>query len=125
MFDPVFRITPAIAKSLMSIEASREAVAALPVDVAMLTSLRETARLRATHYSTQIEGNRLTEVEVKAVVLGAHVPGRERDVHETGFLAVHDPSRKNRSYRLGDAFEDLAEPRVGSPRVARRRPRRR
>ena len=82
MFGPVFRITPAIAKALMSIEASREAVAALPVDVAMLASLRETARLRATHYSTQIEGNRLTEVEVKAAVGGAHVPGRERDERE-------------------------------------------
>lgn len=82
MFAPVFRITPAVAKALMTIEASREAIAALPIDVAMLASLRETARLRTTHYSTQIEGNRLTEVEVRAVVGGAHVPGRERDERE-------------------------------------------
>lgn len=82
MFGPVFRITPAVARALMSIEGSREAIAAFPFDVAMLASLRETARLRTTHYSTQIEGNRLTEVEVKAAVGGAHVPGRERDERE-------------------------------------------
>lgn len=82
MFRPLFRITPATAKALMSIEASREAVSALSVDVAMLASLREAARLRATHYSTRIEGNRLTEVEVEAAVGGGLVPGRERDVLE-------------------------------------------
>jgi Fic family protein len=79
MFAPAFRISPAIAKALMSIEGSREAVAALPIDVVVLANLRETARLRTTHYSTQIEGNRLTEIEVKTVVGGGHVPGRARD----------------------------------------------
>ena len=44
----------------MSAEADRQAIIELPIDVEMLRSLRETARLLATHYSTQIEGNRLT-----------------------------------------------------------------
>lgn len=82
MFTPIFHITTDVAKALMSIEASREAIAALPIDVAVLASLRETARLRTTHYSTQIEGNRLTQIEVQAVVAGAHFPGRERDARE-------------------------------------------
>ena len=79
MFTPAFRITSAITRSLMEIEACRQAVLALPIDVALLKSLRETARIAATHYSTAIEGNRLTEPQVRAVLAGASYPGRERD----------------------------------------------
>ena len=45
----------------------------------MLANLRETARLFSTHYSTMIEGNRLTQEQV-AQVIGEdqHFPGRER-----------------------------------------------
>jgi Fic family protein len=82
MFDPVYRITPAIARSLMSIEAARTTIASLPIDGQMLASLRETARLAATHYSTQIEGNRLTQTEVQGALAGEHLPGRERDETE-------------------------------------------
>jgi Fic family protein len=79
MFAPVYTITPAIARALMSIEADRQAVSDLPIDVAALARLRETAKLVSTHYSTQIEGNRLTQREVKEVVAGARFPGKERD----------------------------------------------
>ena len=79
MFAPVYSITPAITKALMSIEADRQAVADLPIDVTVLASLRETARLVSTHYSTQIEGNRLTQAQVREVVAGARFPGKERD----------------------------------------------
>jgi Fic family protein len=83
MFAPTFEITPELTRTLMGIEASRQAIEGLPMDVPMLTALRETARLLATHYSTQIEGNRLTAVQVEAVVHGgAHPPGRERDAAE-------------------------------------------
>ncbi len=66
----------------MGIEADREATLSLPIDVEMLRSLRETARLAATHYSTQIEGNRLTHLQVQKTLAGARFPGRERDVKE-------------------------------------------
>ena len=82
MFEPRFQITPAITKALMSIEADRQAVIELPIDVEMLGSLRETARLVATHYSTQIEGNRLTQSQVQKTLSGARFPGRERDTME-------------------------------------------
>ncbi len=82
MFTPTFRITPAITRALMEIEACRQAVMALPIDVAMLRSLRETARIAAAHYSTMIEGNRLTEPQVREVLGGARFPGRERDEAE-------------------------------------------
>jgi len=82
VFVPNFRITGAIAKALMSIEADRQAIIELPIDVEMLRSLRETARLVATHYSTQIEGNRLTQIQVQETLTGARFPGRERDTTE-------------------------------------------
>jgi hypothetical protein len=49
----------------------------------VLASLRETARLFATHYSTMIEGNRLTQEQVgKVITHQEHFPGRERDEKE-------------------------------------------
>jgi Fic family protein len=83
MFQPHFRLTPAITKALMAIEACRQAIADLPITVTMLAALRETARMIATHYSTQIEGNRLTLSQVHTVIRGGGpVPGRERDARE-------------------------------------------
>lgn len=86
MFEPKFQITPAITRALMEIEAVRQAVGELPFDVEMLRSLRETARLLTTHYSTQIEGNRLTQAQVAEVVApgsdGNRFPGRDRDETE-------------------------------------------
>jgi Fic family protein len=82
MFEPAYIFTPAITKALMEIEGSRQAVIELPINVEVLASLRETARLAATHYSTQIEGNRLTRAQVEEALAGAHFPGRERDEAE-------------------------------------------
>jgi hypothetical protein len=48
-----------MAQDLMAIEAVKEKVVYLPLTPAVLSSLRETARLYTTHYSTMIEGNRL------------------------------------------------------------------
>jgi Fic family protein len=82
VFEPVFQISPATAKALMRIEATRHAFESLPVSVRLLAALRETARIESTHRSTQIEGNRLTEAEVRTALLGGLFPGRERDVTE-------------------------------------------
>lgn len=82
-FEPVYQITPVITNALMSIEADRQAITDLPLTPAVLQSLRETARLLSTHYSTQIEGNRLTESQVREVIEGGgRFPGRERDEAE-------------------------------------------
>ena len=95
MFTPNFQMTSAIVNALMSIEADRQAVLELPIDVAMLASLRETARLTATHYSTQIEGNRLTQAQVQETLAGARFPGRERDATEVRnyYRAVEEVKR--------------------------------
>jgi Fic family protein len=82
-FKPVFKITPSIAKHLMRIEAAKEKVVLLPVNPTVLASLRETAKLYTTHYSTMIEGNQLKPEEVKEVIqFKGHFPGKERDEHE-------------------------------------------
>lgn len=89
-FRPHFSITPKIASDLMRIEAARQAVADLPISASVLATLRETARLYSTHYSTTIEGNRLDPEQVSQVIAkNQHIPGRERDEREVlGYYAA-------------------------------------
>lgn len=76
--------------ALLRIEAAKEKILHLPLTPTVLSSLRETARLYTTHYSTQIEGNQLTPEEVKVVLKHeGHFPGRERDEYEVkGYYAA-------------------------------------
>lgn len=89
-FTPKFTITARIANCLMRSEAARQAVQDLPITPAVLNTLRETARLFATHYSTMIEGNRLTQGQVSQVIeKKQHFPGRARDEQEVlGYYAA-------------------------------------
>ncbi len=89
-FKPIYTINSNIAKYLMRIEAAREKVNLLPINPTVLASLRETAKLYTTHYSTMIEGNKLNPEEVKEVIkLEGHFPGRARDEHEVrGYYAA-------------------------------------
>lgn len=89
-FNPVYTLNSHIAKHLMRIEAAKQKVSLLPVNPQVLASLRETAKLYTTHYSTMIEGNRLEPEQVKEVLtLKGHFPGRERDEQEVkGYYAA-------------------------------------
>jgi Fic family protein len=89
-FEPKFAITPKVASALMRIEAAKQAVQHLPITPSVLATLRETARLFSTHYSTMIEGNRLTQEQVSRVVeRQEHFPGRDRDEKEVlGYYAA-------------------------------------
>ena len=92
-FAPVFTITPAIAQGLMRIEGVRQVMEELPITPRVLASLRETARLFSTHYSTMIEGNLLTQEQVARVIgEDQHFPGRERDQDEVKgyYAALHE-----------------------------------
>ena len=60
LWRPRFTITPGITNALMRIEAARAIVDQTPLPPAAAEELRHRARLRSTHYSTWIEGNRLT-----------------------------------------------------------------
>lgn len=83
MFNPHFIITTEISSILMKLEGLRVKIDNLPITVHVLTSLRESSRLSSTHYSTMIEGNRLTQEEVAQTVHNKKpLQGRERDQRE-------------------------------------------
>lgn len=83
MFEPNYQITSKVAQALIRIELAKEHVRGLPITPTLLASLRESARLASTHYSTKIEGNRLSQAEVEQVVLETkHFKDRERDEKE-------------------------------------------
>lgn len=87
IFDPKYQLTPKITKGLMRIEACKSESSLLPLSSTVLSSLRETSKLYTTHYSTAIEGNRLSVEEVKSALKDKNdyqnrFPGRERDENE-------------------------------------------
>jgi len=84
LWQPNYTITPATASGLMEIEAARAVVAQVSLPVAVQAELRRRARVRSTHYSTRIEGNRLTLQEAQEVIDERRTTfhGRERDVAE-------------------------------------------
>jgi Fic family protein len=83
-WQPRYAITPAMARGLMEIEAARVAVAHTALPPGKEAELRHRARVRSTHFSTRIEGNRLTLAEAEQVIEGkrADFHGRERDARE-------------------------------------------
>jgi len=81
MFQPCFQISPATARALMAIEASRQVLDALPFTVDTL----------ATHLGmNQRSINSLSKNRLTA-----------------GFLALDNPSREARTYRLHPDYEAL------------------
>ena len=78
-----FSFTPSIVRYLQTIERVRELVRLTILPPVIAEQLRIQAHIRATHYSTRIEGNRLTLEEAEQVIQqGRLFPGRERDVRE-------------------------------------------
>ena len=78
-----FEFTPEIVRALQTIERARAEVQLTVLPPAVAEGLRLRARVRSTHFSTRIEGNRLTLVEAEQVLMeGRKFPGRERDTLE-------------------------------------------
>ena len=78
-----FTFTPAIVRHLQTIERVRESIRLTILPPMIAEQLRLQAHIRSTHYSTRIEGNRLTLKETEQVIQqGRLFPGRERDVKE-------------------------------------------
>jgi Fic family protein len=78
-----FTFTPEIVLALQSIEAARTRVQMVVLPPTVAEGLRLRARIRSTHFSTRIEGNRLTLREAEEVLIeGREFPGRERDTLE-------------------------------------------
>lgn len=88
--------------SLMRIEAARQSVQDLPITPSVLATLRETARFYSTHYSTMIEGNRLTQEQVAGVIgQQQHFRGQERDEKEVlGYYAALEKAEQMATSRV-------------------------
>ena len=82
-FNPNYVITKSITNNILRIEQIKEQIKNLPVTPQLMVSLRESAKLMTTHYSTQIEGNRLTQEQVVEVIKhNKIIPQRQRDEKE-------------------------------------------
>ena len=97
-FKPKFSITNSIVNNLLEIERVKEGIKTLPINPKLLSSLRETAKISTVHYSTQIEGNRLSHEEVKNLISdkkNLSNTGRVRDEKEIrGYYAALDYAEK-------------------------------
>lgn len=84
IWQPRYTLTNSIVNRLMEIESVRAQVDANPPPPVVIAEMSRRARIRATHFSTRIEGNRLSLAEAEEVISGGRgVPhGRERDVAE-------------------------------------------
>jgi len=67
---PQYTLTPAIACALMDIEAARAVVEHIEIPPEEEFRMKQRARIRSVHYSTRIEGNRLTLAEVEKIIEG-------------------------------------------------------
>lgn len=78
-----FSFNSSIVRYLQTIERVRQTVRLTILPPIVAEQLRQQAHIRSTHYSTRIEGNRLTLKETEQVIQqGRLFPGRERDVGE-------------------------------------------
>lgn len=78
-----FSYNSSIVRYLQTIERARQTVSLKILPPVVAEQLRQQAHIRSTHYSTRIEGNRLTLKETEQVIQqGRLFPGRERDVGE-------------------------------------------
>jgi Fic family protein len=69
-FNPEFRVTAKLLRSIEEIAALRERIASATVQVAWIPALRKDSRVRNTHSSTAIEGNPLTLEQVRELEEG-------------------------------------------------------
>ena len=82
MFVPKYTITNTILKNVGVIDASREVIMNAPLIPAWEAKFRKEAIERTVHHGTHLEGNPLTNEEVKDVLDGKEVLARERDIQE-------------------------------------------
>lgn len=82
-FNPNYKITQSILEQLAQIENIRESFKDSSVSPSLMASLRSSAKISSVHYSTQIEGNRLTKKEVEESIFKKKViRNRQRDSSE-------------------------------------------
>lgn len=82
-FDPNYKITQNILNYLTKIESIRESFEDSNISPVLLASLKSSAKISSIHYSTKIEGNRLTRKEVEETIFTKKIiENRQRDSSE-------------------------------------------
>lgn len=82
MYNPKYKISNKVLKNLNRISAAHNLIVNAPLIPKWEAKLRKEAMIRSAHFSTSIEGNKLTLEEVKAVFEGKEVYARPRDKQE-------------------------------------------
>lgn len=82
MFIPKYTVTQKILKDIGRIDAAREVIIHAPLVPAWEAKFRKETMERMIHHGTHLEGNPLSEEEVKDVLEGQEVIARDRDVQE-------------------------------------------
>ncbi len=95
MNKPKFKISLRLASILIEIDKMKNEIAVLPITASVLQGLRESSMVQSSHYSTFIEGNRLTQQEVASLLQnGQRYPKKERDEKEVlGYYAALEAVR--------------------------------
>jgi len=89
MYVPNFTITNKVLNSISQISASREIILNAPLLPKWEVSLRKDAILKMAHHSTSIEGNRLSQDEVRKLLRGEEITAWEKDKKEVlGYVKV-------------------------------------
>ena len=109
MFAPKFTISPILAQKLVQIERLATELRYAAITPSVLAGLKETAQIHTVHYSTFIEGNRLTMAEVQTLLHDGQAPaGRERDEGEVRGYYVG----LNQVAAWVNEAQDITEPRL-------------
>ncbi len=82
MFVPKYTITNSILKNIGRIDAAREVIINAPLVPVWEAKFRKEALERSIHHGTHLEGNPLSEEQVKEVLSGEEVIARYRDIQE-------------------------------------------
>jgi Fic family protein len=82
VYRPIFRVTTPMLHLLGKMVAAREIVESLDLPLDLEREFRRDASARMTHFSTKIEGNRLTLGQTKELLSGRAVIAREIDKRE-------------------------------------------
>ena len=83
IFTPNYRITQEILECLTKIEMIKNSFRDIKISPVLLASLKSSAKIETIHYSTKIEGNRLTRKEVEQTIFKRKViENRVRDSSE-------------------------------------------
>ncbi len=82
MFVPNYRITNTILRNVGRSDAAREVITNAPLVPTWEAKFRREAEEQMIHHGTHLEGNPLTEEEVKDILAGEEVLARDRDIQE-------------------------------------------